>query len=571
MRLASTVLIATVLLGCRTAEQATLPDDSSRASEPNPAAEQLELRGQVLGNDGRPLAAAHVRLRRNGYRELLLDGVVEGEGRFDVALPGPGAYDLTLAGVDHASKELALLVGETNLEVSARLGTYARTSAGETVGVRLRWITAEAHAGEPIEATATQVRPNTYALSLDPPVDARALQYQLTGLTDDRSYNGPGGTRWQYDGGGDFWAEIDVADAKRLELDLEQLPAAKLPAEVEVHGAFVYPRSRAIDLLWAHMEELSALFRAEQDATKVGPEVRRIALAARQDIEALEDPNLAKAATLEWAWFFGQFGRADWIDVEDMRWVFARVPADDPTWAFVATFVHSIFAPYADDPQLAAFRAELLERQRDPGLRAQLLLLDITEAEQRGDLQTVETLYAQLARDYPGTQAAFVAETRFDPDRPLLVGKRMPDWSYPSLDGQGTIGSEQLRGRPYLLEVWATWCGPCVEEMKHLHEAHAALARAGEDALMTFVALSIDETRESVQEFRRGQWPMPWHNAWVPPAEQDALHEAWRFSSVPLLVLVDADGTIVAASETLRGDALLPTLQAFLARAGKGH
>jgi thiol-disulfide isomerase/thioredoxin len=140
----------------------------------------------------------------------------------------------------------------------------------------------------------------------------------------------------------------------------------------------------------------------------------------------------------------------------------------------------------------------------------------------------------------------------------------MPDWLYPSLDGEGSIGSEQLRGRPYLLDVWSTYCSPCVQDMKYLHEAHAALA--GADSPITFVALSIDETREAVDEFRREQWPMPWANAWVPPAERDALHETWRFSGIPLTVLVDGEGTIVALTESLRGDALLPTLQAFLNR-----
>lgn len=570
MRGASIVLIAcSLLLGCRTNPEPSPPAEPNNQSvDQSPTAEHPELRGRVLGHDGQALSAAHVVLRRSGYRSPILDESIARTGHFEATLPGPGAYELTVAGVDHASQELALLVDGADLEVALQLGTYARAQTGERLQLRLRWIDVESQASAPLELTASRSDRDVYALDLEPPDDARALQYQLTSLTEDRSYNGPGGTRWQYDGAGDFWAELDIPSSARLEIDLDDLPAAKLAPKVEVHGASVYPRRQAINLLWPHMQQLKAQLAAtssEAEAQQLREVVRTIALAARHAIEALDDAALADAATLEWAWFFGQFGRVDWIDADDLDWVLARMPADDPTWAFVGTQLHNVFHPYADDPQLVAFRAELAAKQRDVGLRAQLLLLDITEASEHGDLEAIETLRVQLARDYPDTLAAFVAETRYAPSRPLLVGKRMPEWTQPSLDGEGTIGSAQLRGRPYLLDVWSTYCGPCVQEMKYLHDAHAALARAGEDPPIVFVALSIDETRDAVAEFRREQWPMPWINAWVPPAERDALHEAWRFSAIPLTVLVDGEGTIVAVTESLREDALLPTLRAFLA------
>ena len=41
-----------------------------------------------------------------------------------------------------------------------------------------------------------------------------------------------------------------------------------------------------------------------------------------------------------------------------------------------------------------------------------------------------------------------------------LVGKPMPAFSLPSLDGSRTIDDAALRGRPLLINYWASWCRP---------------------------------------------------------------------------------------------------------------
>jgi cytochrome c biogenesis protein CcmG, thiol:disulfide interchange protein DsbE len=89
------------------------------------------------------------------------------------------------------------------------------------------------------------------------------------------------------------------------------------------------------------------------------------------------------------------------------------------------------------------------------------------------------------------------AAPRLLPHLGALVGAtsgdgRMPTWSTETLDG-GTIGSDALRGRVVLVNVWATWCLPCRAEMPLLEAMYQRHRNAG----FTLVGLSVDRGPES--------------------------------------------------------------------------
>jgi peroxiredoxin len=70
---------------------------------------------------------------------------------------------------------------------------------------------------------------------------------------------------------------------------------------------------------------------------------------------------------------------------------------------------------------------------------------------------------------------------------PLEAGSRAPDYAAYSLTGD-TVRLAEYAGAVVLLNIWATWCPPCVHEMPALQRLHEELADDG----LRVVAVSVD-------------------------------------------------------------------------------
>ena len=78
----------------------------------------------------------------------------------------------------------------------------------------------------------------------------------------------------------------------------------------------------------------------------------------------------------------------------------------------------------------------------------------------------------------------------------LKKGTEAPAFRLPSLGG-GEIELASYRGRPVVLNFWATWCPPCVAEMPSLERLHRALGKEG----LAVVAVSVDEDEQALRKF----------------------------------------------------------------------
>ncbi|ELQ06265.1 redoxin protein, partial [Xanthomonas translucens DAR61454] len=118
-------------------------------------------------------------------------------------------------------------------------------------------------------------------------------------------------------------------------------------------------------------------------------------------------------------------------------------------------------------------------------------------------------------------------------------GDPAPALRLPTLDG-GTLTLAQFRGRPLLVNVWASWCEPCVREMPELDR----LARAQPADGLQVLGIALDRP-EDVRAFLQ-RIPIAYPIALEPPGPADASVRLGDTQGLlPYSVLIDANGRIV--------------------------
>lgn len=137
----------------------------------------------------------------------------------------------------------------------------------------------------------------------------------------------------------------------------------------------------------------------------------------------------------------------------------------------------------------------------------------------------------------------------------LAVGKVAPEIESKDLDDK-PVKLSDLRGKVVVLDIWATWCGPCVGMIPHERE----LVEKLKDQPFAFVSISFDDKAETVKKFMDKE-PMPWIHWFNGP--EGPLGKAWNIKYFPTIYVLDKKGVI--RYKGVRGEAMDKAVEALLA------
>jgi thiol-disulfide isomerase/thioredoxin len=130
---------------------------------------------------------------------------------------------------------------------------------------------------------------------------------------------------------------------------------------------------------------------------------------------------------------------------------------------------------------------------------------------------------------------------------PSSAAKPAPELVLHKVDGSGTISLADQKGKVVLVDLWATWCAPCISELPHLQELSEKFGP--KDFLMLGVVLESGDPQE-VEAFlteKKVHYPQV--------MGEDGTKEAFGpFLGYPTKYLIDREGRVVKRYFGVRGE-----------------
>jgi thiol-disulfide isomerase/thioredoxin len=181
----------------------------------------------------------------------------------------------------------------------------------------------------------------------------------------------------------------------------------------------------------------------------------------------------------------------------------------------------------------AAFKAAITDDPKN----ASALYLDGHVLARLGDMDAARDQFKACLACVSPKDPSYIRAQHFAEDPSLSMHKMAPAFTVTALDGT-KFNLDAMGGRVVLIDFWATWCGPCNEELPHMKKI--AKEFAGQPLVIISVSWDSDETK--------------WKNfinknemTWVQYRDADhILSKNFGVEAIPHYFTIDADGVLTA-------------------------
>lgn len=526
-------------------------------------AEDLTVKGKLLGADGNAMEKATVKIYgdidQKEPRHLV---TVEKDGSFEFEVTKDKIHWVEFSGVDHLPIQDYFIPSTYDDELEFKIMLQEIFPAKQKKAIFLIVKNGGEANYESLELTKDE--DGVYRTEYDNPHDT--LIYQLFGhLDEQRATNGSMSDDYQYDGFGDYNSLLIGKQGKiTLEFDPEPFeinwdrPSYEILSETNEHN----------EKLKAATEIMNRRPEKSEDQMSY-KEINKLSVEKINELEKIynsaKDPLVKKM--IGSYYLYEAINKQNLVlnDVADKilyKKIVDELSAKDPLWNMNnLRYISALVIKNAGYDILNSDKVnKLFELYKGGELSEYILVNQLDEANQKNDTDKLKQLYDTYMKVYSQSRLAQRIASQYNPDLNIKVGKKAPDFTIKALDGK-EISLSDYKGKYVMLDFWATWCKPCMQEMPKLHSAYDKFSNDN----FAVLSLSFDRSQTDIAKMRnRSKFKMPWDHAFVENGFKSELAKTYEVSGIPKPILVGPNGKIVALGTELRGANLEKTLSRFI-------
>lgn len=538
-----------LLVGCTAAiEVIEIP------ATPEPAAKMTTVHGTVLGHDGQPIQIAHM-LAGNTWH------AVNPDGTYSIEMPQNRLVSLEFRGLLHSSYRVSILTTEADIPLAVTLGTYELADSPKEVELVVMEKSPGKSGAAPNYKESKRI-PMTQNKnghwSLEVPVVGGELVYEIAGARENSKNTlvGTSASSFLHDEASGYISILKSTGTKEtVVFDPAKLPASGKKASMSFAHSDTPPAQ--IASLHREMKDYAGKFWNARKDSKDGETKKKKSSEEKVSVYKWQtriqkrlnkqdpiNPHLRHALLLAYfnlpLYFLEDEGGP--TKLTPSRWMeelLNTMKPSSPLWGFSSSSNRMI-----GESVSAAFFDDIAKRTQDPEIAAQIAFRNLQSAatykfkeQQKRYFEKLDTTLAQT----PTGKRFQKKKERYQPDHPFKKGKPVPAFSLASFEQPETKISPKLyTGSHLLIEVWGTWCGPCIADMGKLHDIHKEFSPQG----LKMLSIAVFDEEKKVTKHRE-QWPMPWDHAVLDQEESDRLMGIFQAMGVPSYILVGPDGKVL--------------------------
>lgn len=191
-------------------------------------------------------------------------------------------------------------------------------------------------------------------------------------------------------------------------------------------------------------------------------------------------------------------------------------------------------------PLLAA--ARIKKADCGDAVRQSLLAFNVEYwLENFGIVHETDSILNDFKDSYRQSEYLPALNKTYDEFLALAPGKPAPEFEGLTREGK-SVALESLRGKIIYIDIWATWCRPCIAEIPSSIKLQQKFAKEDD---IHFLNISVDESRSDWEKFLDGNNNWTGTHIIIEPKDIDSLYKDYKFQGIPAYMLLDEAGNII--------------------------